>query len=82
MHDAQVNRLGHIIDNMLLLFIGLRLAEIITWSWWWVTAPLWGSLLAGFLVAFGQSWSKQSKRQKWLNMKKKKAERDGQSEPE
>lgn len=23
------------------LFIGLKLAEIITWSWLWVLAPLW-----------------------------------------
>lgn len=24
------------------LFIGLKLAGIINWSWWWVLAPLWG----------------------------------------
>lgn len=23
------------------LFIGLKLAGIITWSWWWVFSPLW-----------------------------------------
>ncbi len=23
------------------LFIGLKLAKIITWSWWWVLAPSW-----------------------------------------
>ena len=78
----QTNRFGHLVDNFFLLFVGLRLAEIITWSWWWVTAPLWGSLLIGFLVAFGQSWHKQTKRQKWIKMKQQKAERDGQSQPE
>lgn len=24
-----------------LLFIGLKLGGVITWSWWWVLAPLW-----------------------------------------
>jgi len=25
-----------------LLFIALKLCDKIDWSWWWVTAPLWG----------------------------------------
>lgn len=24
------------------LFIALKLLGVIDWSWWWVTAPLWG----------------------------------------
>lgn len=28
------------------LFIALKLAHVIGWSWWWVTAPFWGP--AGF----------------------------------
>ncbi len=24
------------------LFIGLKLGKVITWSWWWVTVPFWG----------------------------------------
>ncbi len=24
-----------------LLFIGLKLSNIITWSWWWVLSPVW-----------------------------------------
>jgi hypothetical protein len=23
------------------LFVGLKLAEIIHWSWWWVVSPVW-----------------------------------------
>jgi hypothetical protein len=23
------------------VFLTLRLCHVITWSWWWVTAPLW-----------------------------------------
>ena len=34
-------------------FLVLKLCGIIDWSWWWVTAPLWGPLalfLAGLIV--------------------------------
>ncbi|MCY4303432.1 MAG: hypothetical protein OXC62_01390 [Aestuariivita sp.] len=26
---------------LFLIFLVLKLTEIITWSWWWVTAPIW-----------------------------------------
>jgi hypothetical protein len=29
----------------------LRLCRVITWSWWWVTLPLWGGLALAVLVA-------------------------------
>jgi hypothetical protein len=39
------------------LFIGLKLGGVITWSWWWVLAPLWlpisvflGILLVGVIA--------------------------------
>lgn len=25
-----------------LIFLVLKLTDVIDWSWWWVTAPLWG----------------------------------------
>lgn len=27
---------------MFLIFMTLKLTGFIDWSWWWVTAPLWG----------------------------------------
>ncbi len=33
-----------------ILFIGLKLAGVLHWSWWWVTAPLWGPVVAGLLL--------------------------------
>lgn len=36
------------------LFIGLKLGEVIDWSWWWVLAPLWGPpavVIVGMLLA-------------------------------
>lgn len=29
-----------------ILFIGLKLGNVITWSWWLVLAPLWGPFAA------------------------------------
>ena len=26
---------------LFIVFLVLKLTETITWSWWWVTAPLW-----------------------------------------
>ncbi len=33
-----------------ILFIGLKLGGVITWSWWWVTAPLWGGIVIILVV--------------------------------
>lgn len=30
---------------MFIVFLVLKLTGFIDWSWWWVTAPLWGSFL-------------------------------------
>lgn len=32
-----------------LVFLVLKLTNYIDWSWWWVTAPLWG----GFALVLG-----------------------------
>ncbi len=34
---------------LFLLFLGLKLCGVITWSWWWVTAPLWGVFFLAFV---------------------------------
>lgn len=33
-----------------LLFIALKLMGYIGWSWVWVTAPLWGSVVLSILI--------------------------------
>jgi hypothetical protein len=33
-----------------LLFIGLKLGNVIDWSWWFVTLPLWGSFAFAMLL--------------------------------
>lgn len=40
---------------LFIVFLVLKLTGLITWSWWWVTAPLWGPfvllLVLGILAA-------------------------------
>jgi hypothetical protein len=31
-------------------FVVLKLCGIITWSWWWVTAPFWGGFALALVV--------------------------------
>lgn len=39
---------------LFLILLTLKLTGVITWSWWWVTAPLWGpvALFVGGLIIF------------------------------
>ena len=37
-------------DLLFVLFLGLKLGKVIDWSWWWVTAPLWGQVALLVLV--------------------------------
>ena len=32
------------------LFIGLKLTNVITWSWWWVLSPIWISFSLAVVV--------------------------------
>lgn len=33
-----------------LTFITLKLLNVIDWSWWWVLAPIWGSLILVLVI--------------------------------
>jgi hypothetical protein len=35
---------------MFLIFMTLKLTNYIDWSWWWVTAPLWGGFALIFII--------------------------------
>ena len=34
-----------------IVFIVLKLINVITWSWWWVLAPIWMPIAIGLIVA-------------------------------
>jgi hypothetical protein len=60
--SAPVNNSPGFLSLLALVFITLKLTGYIDWSWWWVTAPLWGGLVlllaisAVVLVALGITW--------------------------
>ena len=52
MSDKQTTSGGIGIGMILfLIFMTLKLTGNITWSWWWVTAPLWIPVLAAVVIA-------------------------------
>jgi len=34
-----------LLRGVFLIFLTLQLCDVITWSWWWITAPIWGDIL-------------------------------------
>ena len=51
MSDKQTTSGGIGIGMILfLIFMTLKLTGNITWSWWWVTAPLWFPLLVVLFI--------------------------------
>lgn len=41
------------LELLFLLLLGLKLADIISWSWWWVCAPIWVPLAIFILIIVG-----------------------------
>ena len=39
-----------ILTLLTVLFIGLKLGNVIDWSWWWVLSPLWIPLAFGLVL--------------------------------
>lgn len=49
--SSKATRTGFSFGTVLFfVFLILKLTQTITWSWWWVTAPLWGGL--AIVIAF------------------------------
>ena len=38
---------------LFIVFLVLKLTEVIDWSWWWVTAPLWIPIGLSILFVLG-----------------------------
>ena len=52
--DSNTTHRTSLLGWVFLVFLVLKLAEIgpvATWSWWWVTAPLWGGLAIALAIA-------------------------------
>lgn len=59
MSDKQKDNATHVtvgfLDLLAIAFIVLKLTGTITWSWWWVLAPVWMpiALIFGFFLLVG-----------------------------
>ena len=45
-----VSQSSSIATPLLVVFIVLKLTEVIAWSWWWVLAPLWIPIALGLSI--------------------------------
>lgn len=48
-------QIGSLPTLLTVAFVVLKLCNVITWSWWWVLAPLWiptASIVLGLLFLF------------------------------
>jgi hypothetical protein len=41
---------GLLLTGTFFVFLVLKLIGKIDWSWWWVTAPLWGGLAVALVI--------------------------------
>ncbi|MBQ2856702.1 MAG: hypothetical protein IJE78_06200 [Bacteroidaceae bacterium] len=48
------NRGVNFLELLQIAFIVLKLCKVIDWSWWWIFAPTWGSILlvAGIFLGY------------------------------
>ena len=61
-------RIGFI-EALAVALIVLRLAHVVEWSWWWVTAPLWWLVLGPLVIhaLHVLKWKVQRKRaRRWV----------------
>lgn len=61
---------------LFITFMILKLCNVINWSWWWVTAPLWAGsaisvaftivVLIGYIIYLLTRTARVKKKEKWL----------------
>jgi hypothetical protein len=54
---------------LFLIFLVLKLTDVIDWSWWWITAPLWGQVILSGIIITGvyiYAWFLERKHKKEL----------------
>ena len=51
-HSSEVTVLDTTFEMILfVVFLTLKLAGVIDWSWWWITSPLWSPVLVWLGIA-------------------------------
>lgn len=59
MASSQVTQVGiGPTTALFLVFLVLKLCKVISWSWWWVFSPIWGTFaLVGAILVGAVVWS-------------------------
>ena len=67
MSDSGVNQGIGVPGILLIVFIILKLCDVIDWSWWWVLSPLWISFALMLIIGIPiLIWiSKNERKPKW-----------------
>ena len=53
---VRVNVGGLLSTLLLVAFVVLKLCNVITWSWWWVLAPLWIPIVIALIAVGVMIW--------------------------
>ena len=64
---------------LFLIFLVLKLCNVIDWSWWWVTSPLWISAALTVLILVGvfiYYYIDSTKHKRYIDKLRKKNEKD------
>jgi Flp pilus assembly protein TadB len=64
---------------LFLIFLVLKLCNVITWSWWWVTSPLWISAILYVLILVGVFIYYYRQDTAWERELKQRRKRDGKN---
>ena len=64
---------------LFLIFLVLKLCNVITWSWWWVTSPLWTGAILYILFLVGVFIYYYRQETAWERTLKRRRKRDGKN---
>lgn len=62
---------------LFLIFLVLKLCNVITWSWWWVTSPFWISAILYVLILVGLFIYYYRQETAWERSLKKRRKKNG-----
>lgn len=53
-----MNVIGFFFAGLTLLFLGLRISEVITWSYWFVLMPAWIPAIIWFMIEYIEAYQR------------------------
>ena len=62
---------------LFLIFLVLKLCNVITWSWWWVTSPLWISAILYVVILVSVFIYYYLEETRWERTLKRRRKKDG-----